>query len=340
MMMHEFEALRRVLRDYSGAELKENTIAIVDAKLAPVLKAYQLLSIGDLTAALMQPGNDCLRQRVAEAVAVNESYFFRNRECFSYVSDVLLPRLMERRAHARRIRIWCAACSTGQEPYSVAMLLADMGATLNGWTIEILATDFSQAALQKAREGLYTQFEVQRGLPATKLIKYFEKSDAAWRIDPDIRRRVGFREHNLLEDCAGFGRFDVILCRNVLIYFDAALRAAVLKRLAGRLETDGYLILGAAETTTGHSRDFVRVEDSRSGVFRLDPGAAHTGEGQGLLAEGDEPMAQFRSVKLDRATVDSLEAKARARGLTLASLLAEFAGTGPHAGPSNGLKRG
>ncbi|GFO81054.1 MAG: chemotaxis protein methyltransferase [Methyloceanibacter sp.] len=340
MMMHEFEALRRVLRDYSGAELKENTIAIVDAKLAPVLKAFRLLSIGDLTAALMRPGNDCLRQCVAEAVAVNESYFFRNRECFSYLSDVLLPRLMERRAHTRRIRIWCAACSTGQEPYSLAMLLADMSAALDGWTVEILATDFSQAALRKARDGLYTQFEVQRGLPAAKLIEYFEKPDGAWQIKPEIRRRVVFREHNLLEDCAGFGRFDVILCRNVMIYFDAALRATVLKRLAGRLEPDGYLILGAAETTTGFSRDFVRVPDNPSGVFCLDPGAAHTGEGPGPWAGRKEPMAQFRSVELDRATVDRLEAKARARGLTLAALLAEFAEAGPHAGPSNGLKRG
>jgi len=309
MTMHEFEALRRVLRDYSGAELKENAIGIVDAKLGPVLKAFQLLSIEDLTAALMRPGSDPLRQCVAEAVAVKESYFFRNRECFSYLSGVLLPRLMERRVHTRRIRIWCAACSTGQEPYSLAMLLTDMSAVLDGWTVEILATDFSQAALRKARDGLYTQFEVQRGLPAAKLIEHFDKSDGAWQIKPEIRRRVGFREHNLLEDCAGFGRFDVILCRNVLIYFDAALRAAVLKRLAGRLESDGYLILGAAETTTGHSRDFARVGDNQIGTFRLDPGAARAGEGLGLGAGGEEPMAQFRSVELDRATVDRLGAK-------------------------------
>lgn len=340
MMMHEFKALRRAVLDYSGAELKENTIGIVDAKLAPVLKEFQLLSIGHLTVALTQPGNEQLRQRVAETLAVNESYFFRNKESFSYVSDVMLPRLMDRRSGSRRIRIWCAACSTGQEPYSLAMLLDEMGAALGGWSIEILATDFSKAALQKAREGVYSQFEVQRGLPATKLIRYFEKSGAAWQIKPEIRRRVGFREHNLLHDCAGFGRFDIILCRNVLIYFDMALRAALLKRLAGQLEPDGYLILGAAETTTGHSQDFVRVPEGRNGVFWLNPDERGAGEERGPVAECRDAAAQFRNVKLDRATADRLEAKARARGLTLAALLAEFADVGPQGGVPGEIKRG
>lgn len=329
-MTHEHRVLRRVLRDYSGAEIRENAMGVVAAKLAPVLKEFDLPSLGTLAIALSQPGRDRLLRSVAEALAVNESYFFRNKECFSYISDVMLPRLMERRGLSRKLRIWCAACSTGQEPYSLAMRLAEMGEVLDGWSVDIVATDFSAVALRKARDGLYSQFEVQRGLPAAKLIKYFEKSGAAWQIKPEIRQRVDFREHNLVHGAAGLGRFDIILCRNVLIYFDPELRASVLSQLAGRLQSDGYLILGAAETTTGYSRDFTRVPEKQNGIFWLEQpnaGGAGSVERPEPFAPDSEALAQFRHVKLDRLTADRLEAKARARGLTLAALLAEYAGT-------------
>lgn len=334
MKAHEFQQIRRLVRDYSGTELGENSLGAVDVKLAPVLAEFDLPTMAHLTNALAKPGSSRLRQRVAEAVAVPESYFFRNRDCFSYISDAALSRVMEYRAAARRIRIWCAACSTGQEPYSLAMLLAEKGAALDGWTIDLLATDFSEAVLGKARRGLYSQFEVQRGLPARMLIKYFEKQDAAWQIKPEIRARVAFREQNLLHSCVALGRFDIILCRNVLIYFGTDQRAAVLGRLARRLEPDGYLVLGAAETILGCSRDFERVPESQNGIYRLVPGVM-LNEAQGPFALDRESAAQFRNVVLERATVDRLEAKARERGLTLSALLAEMAGTDP-ATPSPG----
>jgi len=169
----------------------------------------------------------------------------------------MLPRLMERRATQRRIRIWCAAASTGQEPYSLAMLLSDAGHRLDGWNIEVVATDFSEEALRRARSGLYSQFEVQRGLPVSNLVKYFDKVGTGWQVKQGLRDRVVFQEHNLLNDCQKLGRFDIIFCRNVLIYFNERLKSAVLSRLAGQLAMDGYLVLGAAETTSGMSPDFM-----------------------------------------------------------------------------------
>lgn len=269
MRAQEFHCIGQVLRDYAGITLGENTMGAVAEKLAPLLTEFDFSTIAHLTTALSAPGSGHLRQRVAEAVAVPESYFFRNKECFAYIADAMLPQLLERRAQTRRLRIWSAACSTGQEPYSLAMLLAEKGGALNGWTVEILATDLSGDALRKARAGLYSQFEVQRGLAVRQLIQYLEKVDASWRIKPEIRGTVVFRQKNLLHSCAELGQFDIVLCRNVLIYFGADQRSAVLGRLADRLAPDGYLVLGASETTLGVSDVFARVPEQCSGVYRL-----------------------------------------------------------------------
>ena len=163
--------------------------------------------------------------------------------------------------------MWCAAAATGQEPYSLAIELAEHERQLSGWTVEIIASDFAEEALEKARKGVYSQFEVQRGLPISLLVKYFKKGERGWRLSPDIGERVTFRTHNLLQDCRAFGKFEVIFCRNVLIYFDDATKSAVLSRLAAQLAPDGYLVLGAAETTTNHSNEFMAVPENRAGVF-------------------------------------------------------------------------
>ncbi|MDJ0514597.1 MAG: CheR family methyltransferase, partial [Methyloceanibacter sp.] len=323
MRAHEFQRIGEVLRDYSGAELGENTMSAVTVKLAPVLDEFAFPTIAHLTMALAQPGNVRLRQRVAEAVAVPESYFFRNKDCFAYIDEVMLPRLMQQRATARRIRIWSAACSTGQEPYSLAMLLSEKGKALDGWTVEIVASDLSHDLLRKARGGAYTQFEVQRGLPARLLIKYFDKAGALWQVKPEIRDRVVFRDQNLLHSCAALGQFDIILCRNVLIYFGVDQRVAVLSRMARRLQSDGYLVLGAAETTLGFSRDFKRVPEQQGGVYCLGSEAASETTGE-LEPEGQASHRAFRSVRLDRVIADRLEAMAHARGMTLSALLSEM----------------
>jgi chemotaxis protein methyltransferase CheR len=177
-----------------------------------------------------------------------------------------MPALLEARARERHIRVWCAAAATGQEPYSLAMTLREMGSKLAGWNIEIFATDLSQAALDKAKAGLYSQFEVQRGLPIQMLVKYFTQVGDQWQIFPEIRAMVSFRHFNLLQEFSAFGFFDVVFCRNVLIYFDQETKIGVLNRLAKAMRADSYLLLGAAETVVGLTTAFKPMTDHR-GVY-------------------------------------------------------------------------
>jgi chemotaxis protein methyltransferase CheR len=259
---------------------------------------------------MMRPEAHHLRTRVSQAVTVQESYFFRDKVPFTYFTGTMLPSLMAKRQETRSIRIWCAAAATGQEPYSLAIELAERSRKLAGWSIELLATDFVEDALGKARKGIYSQFEVQRGLPVSLLVKYFRKTTGGWELSPTIRERVDFRSQNLLDDCQALGTFDVIFCRNLLIYFDEATKRAVLARVAARLAPDGYLVLGAAETTTGISHDFVAVPERCHGIFQFTPEAAalkrardeanrrRSREGQGGTApvtDGMPPLSRFAS---------------------------------------------
>jgi chemotaxis protein methyltransferase CheR len=358
MMEHEFKLLRRVLKERSGIDLREDKMDLVEAKLRSVLRELEFPSIAHLALALTKPDGAQLRSRVAQAIAVLESYFFRDKTPFSYFADVMLPRLMERRPASRRIRIWCAAASTGQEPYSLAMLLDEAGKKLDGWKVEIVATDFADDALRRAEKGSYSQFEVQRGLPVSKLVKYFQKAGNGWQIKPEIRAKVDFREHNLLDDCQELGTFDIVFCRNVLIYFDEHLKTAVLGRVAGQIAADGYLVLGAAETTTGLSPDFMQVPECIFGIFCFTPSAAarqaeriaglrrkpEAGDGPpsgGDGGAGQAGEAKVQAVELDRQTAELLETRAKAHGVSVAKLLAEFAlsgDTGPEDFQVPGLK--
>ncbi len=348
MMAHEFNLLRRMLKEHSGLNLGDDKEDMLEAKLRPLLKELGLPSIAHLTLALMKPNAHRLRARVAQAVTVQESYFFRDKAPFHYFIDEMLPKLMAKREASRRIRVWCAAAATGQEPYSLAIELAERERQLTGWTVEIVATDFAEEALHRARKGVYSQFEVQRGLPVSLLVKYFDKVGSAWEMSAGIRGKVDFRAHNLLDDGAELGTFDVIFCRNVLIYFDDATKRAVLGRLAMRLASDGYLVLGAAETTTSHhSPDFMAVPEHHHGVFCFTPAAAARAreesdrrKGGGANGGGGEPSARhqrqadhapcdttegMRMVALDGKIAELLEIAARGRGISLAELLAEFA---------------
>jgi chemotaxis protein methyltransferase CheR len=278
MMAHEFALVRRILKEQSGLNLGADKQDMLEGKLRPLLREFSLPTLSHLVLAMMKPEAHHLRSRVAQAVTVQESYFFRDKVPFNYFVDVMLPQLMAKRENERRIRVWCAAAATGQEPYSLAMELAEADHKLLGWTVEIVATDFVEEALNKARKGFYSQFEVQRGLPVSLLVEYFNKVGNAWEISPAIRDRVEFRRHNLLDGCQDLGTFDVIFCRNVLIYFDDATKRALLARLASRLAPDGYLVLGAAETTTGLSDEFTAVPERHLGVFRFTPQAAAAAE--------------------------------------------------------------
>ena len=204
-------------------------------------------------------------------MTTNETFFFRDKSPFEHFRDTIMPTLMVARARERRIRIWCTASSTGQEPYSLAMVIKGMGSALAGYRIEILATDLSSEVLERAKAGIYSQFEVQRGLPVQLLVKFFEQVGETWQVAPELRSMVQFRPLNLLNDFSALGSFDVVFCRNVLIYFDQENKIAVLNRLARQMPEDGYLVLGAAETVIGLTESFKPLTDKR-GLYVVNAG--------------------------------------------------------------------
>jgi chemotaxis protein methyltransferase CheR len=257
----DYDFLRSALKQRSGLVLSADKQYLVESRLLPVARKAGLANLGALVDALRPGGNDILMNAVVEAMATNESFFFRDKIPFEHFRTIVMPALLAARRASRTIRIWCAAASTGQEPYSLAMTLKAMEREIAGWRIEILATDLSNEVLEKARAGLYSQFEVQRGLPIQLLIKYFMQVGELWQIAPEIRAMVKFRRLNLLSNLSGLGMFDLIFCRNVLIYFDQETKIGVLENLSRIVASDGYLVLGAAETVVGLTDSFKVVGD-------------------------------------------------------------------------------
>jgi chemotaxis protein methyltransferase CheR len=276
----DYDYLRRLLRERSGLVLTADKQYLVESRLLPVARRASLANLADLVQRLRAPGAEALVVEVVEAMTTNESFFFRDKIPFEHFRDTIVPALIAARAAQRRIRIWCAAASTGQEPYSLAMALREMGNLLSGWRVEILATDLSNEVLEKAKAGIYSQFEVQRGLPIALLIKYFTQIGDAWQIAPELRAMVQFRPLNLLGDFGHLGIFDLVFCRNVLIYFDQETKTDVLDRLARVTDRDGYLVLGAAETVVGLTESFKPIHERR-GLYA--PNGAVKGKGAPLL---------------------------------------------------------
>ena len=266
MTPHDYDYLRRLLKTRSGLVLSSEKHYLVESRLLPVARRAGLFNLTSLVAKLHGPDSESLIVEVVEAMTTNESFFFRDKIPFDHFRETIMPTLLTARAASRRIRIWCAAAATGQEPYSLAIALKEMGKDLRGWRIEIVATDLSTEVLEKAKSGIYSQFEVQRGLPALMLIKYFAQVGETWQIAPEIRGMVKFLPINLLNDFAHLGRFDLVLCRNVLIYFDQATKIGVLERIAGVTERDGFLVLGGAETVVGLTDRF-RPFPNKRGVY-------------------------------------------------------------------------
>jgi len=259
----DYEYLRRFLRERSGLVLSVDKHYLLESRLLPVARRAGLAGLAELVHRLLGGDGEALAAEVVEAMTTNESFFFRDKIPFEHFRDTIIPRLIAARSQRRRIRIWCAAASTGQEPYSLALSIKEMGDRLAGWNVEIIATDISNEALRRARSGIYSQFEVQRGLPIMLLLKYFKQTGENWQIGPDIRAMVQFRALNLISDFAHLGVFDLVFCRNVLIYFDQPTKINVLDRLAQNLDRDGYLVLGAAETVVGLSETLKPVPDCR-----------------------------------------------------------------------------
>lgn len=258
----DYEYLRKLLKERSGLDLSADKQYLVESRLLPLARRSNLNGIPELVQR-MKGGAEPLTSEVVEAMTTNETFFFRDKIPFDHLKDAVLPALAQARAARRALRIWCAASSTGQEPYSIAMLLKEMTALFSGWRIEIVATDLSQAVLEKSRAGLFSQFEVQRGLPIHLLVKYFAQKGELWQLNADIRSMVQHRQLNLLHDFSQLGTFDVIFCRNVLIYFDQQTKAGIFGKVARMLEPDGVLALGAAESVVGITNLFKPYPDRR-----------------------------------------------------------------------------
>ena len=263
----DFDFLVRLLKDRSGLVLTREKAYLVENRLLPVARKHELSDLKDLISGLVAE-KAALTKDVVEAMTTNESFFFRDRVPFDAFRDVVLPAMNTRRADKKSLRIWCAAASTGQEPYSLGIILKEQAAKFPGWQFEILATDISTEVLQRAKDGCYNQFEVQRGLPIRMLIKYFQKSGEFWQIDAALRGLVTFQEFNLLNDPRPLGWFDVVFCRNVLVYFDQPTKSRVLEAIASQLTPDGYLFLGSSETVLGLTESFQPLPNLR-GVYGM-----------------------------------------------------------------------
>jgi len=269
----DYDFIRKCLKERSGLVLAGDKQYLVESRLLPVAHRAGIASLGELVVALKDANADGLMTTVVEAMTTNETFFFRDKTPFDTFRKVVLPALLTARRTMRAVRIWCAAASTGQEPYSLAMVLKEMEPMLAGWRIELLATDLSNDVLEKARQGIYSQFEVQRGLPIQMLIKYFAQIGDVWQIAPEIRAMVKFQQLNLLSDLTRLGTFDLIFCRNVLIYFDQETKVTLLNRLGQMIAADGFLVLGAAETVVGLTDGFKVAAEVRS-LYTPNPNAA------------------------------------------------------------------
>ncbi|MBV9260133.1 MAG: protein-glutamate O-methyltransferase [Pseudolabrys sp.] len=292
----DYDYLRKLLREQSGLVLAPDKQYLAESRLLPLVRKYAMAGLGDLIARVKAAPHSAIAIAVVEAMTTNETFFFRDKMPFDHFKDFVLPRLLMARAKERKLRIWCNACSTGQEPYSLAMILDEK--RLDDWKIDIVATDISNDVLARAKAGLYSQFEVQRGLPIQLLVKYFTQVREQWQIAPHLRTLVSFKNFNLLNDFAPLGQFDVVFCRNVLIYFDQDNKSAVLNRLARALAPDGYLVLGAAETVVGLTDVFKPMADHR-GLY-----VAHAGKA------GKPALAAVRSPPLAPAMTDTVRVAA------------------------------
>jgi len=268
MKPDDFQFMSTMLKERSGLVLTEDKAYLLESRLMPVARNRGIKGVEELIAEIRMKRAPDLIEEVVDAMTTNESFFFRDVKPFDLFRDQVLPKIMEARAAQKSFRIWCAAASNGQEPYSLAITLKEQAAKLGGWRHDIVGTDISRRVLKKAESGEYTQFEVQRGLPITLLVKYFDKDGETWRIKPEMRQMINFKYYNLLDDLSSLGKFDIVFCRNVLIYFDQPTKSKVLDGIARLMPPDGMMFLGGAETVLGVSDKFEPVPGQR-GIYQL-----------------------------------------------------------------------
>lgn len=271
MRISDFDLYKDLLKEKSGLTLTQDKSYLLDSRLTPVAKKHGFASLDAMTLALRAMPKPDLIKDVVEAMTTNETSFFRDSKPFDQFRDVIMPHFQKKRIPGQRIRIWCAASSTGQEPYSLAMVIRENAAKMPGVNFDIVATDIDTNVLETAKRAEYSQFEVQRGLPIQMLMKYFEQKGDRWALKNDIKSMVQYKYFNLLEPMTALGKFDIIFCRNVLIYFDRDTKAKVLTNMAGILPDDGFMVLGGAETVLGITDSFKPMENTR-GIY-IKPGS-------------------------------------------------------------------
>lgn len=284
MNANDFTFIAGLLKSRSGLVITPDKTYLLETRLTSMMRETSQKDLSGLIDLLRQPTSEALRERVVDAMTTNETSFFRDNHPFETLRKSVLPGLIERRAASRSLRIWSAACSTGQEPYSLAMIIKDHFPILSGWRIEIVATDISPSVLERARTGLYSTFEVQRGLPIQMLVRHFDQVGNDWRIKEDLKRNIVFKSANLLEDLSHLGMFDVVLCRNVLIYFDQDTKARILRAIARNMAPDGALLLGGAESVFGICDALAGLPGLKGVYSHAKPSAVNSTTGRPLAA--------------------------------------------------------
>jgi chemotaxis protein methyltransferase CheR len=261
--------LIKMICDKSGICLTSDKAYLIESRLEPLLAQHGYKTFNDLLVALRKVSSSSLHDRVVEAMTTNETYFFRDVAPFDALRDKLIPDLMSKRAGEKKLRMWCGAASTGQEPYSIMMTLRESFPALANWDVKLLATDLSEKVITRCKEGRYTQQEVDRGLPPALLSRYFKKNGVQWEVQDTLRSHVEFRVMNLLDSWFNLGRFDIVFMRNVLIYFDVDVKRQLFGKIRKVLTPDGYMLLGGAESPLNIDNNFVRFPFERAGVYRL-----------------------------------------------------------------------
>ncbi len=265
----DFDYVRTLLRKQSGMVIEPGKEYLVKTRLTPIAKQAGCASLSNLITQLRGRAFDQLHMKVVEALMINETQFFRDTHPFTALESKILPELLRKRASVRQLKLWCAAASTGQEPYSVAMLLAESFPELASWDVQFIASDISEDAIERARQGEYRQLDVDRGLPAPMLVKYFCQHGSHWQITEQLRQRLEFRKINLVQQWPSLPPMDIVLMRNVLIYLDVDTKKAILAKLRQLLKPDGYLFLGSTETTINLDPSFEQVQIDRTVCYRL-----------------------------------------------------------------------
>lgn len=265
----DYEFVSSFLQQSSGLALGAGKEYLVKSRLIPLASTLGLDDLDHLVRELRGGRNHQLSTAVTEAMTTNETSFFRDKAPFEDLKKTLIPGLMKARSNLKKLRFWCAASSTGQEPYSLLMMLDEAFPELKQWSIEVVATDIAQTMIDRAREAIYTQFEVQRGLPIQFLVKYFTQVSGGWQVKESMRQKISWQKLNLLDRFDNLGPFDIVLCRNVLIYFEVPMKRDILERIARLVRPDGFLLLGAAETVLGICDRFERYRACQSAIYSL-----------------------------------------------------------------------